>query len=54
MKEILASRMFQAVAVLVIGILAIRIVMKVLESSTGITNALNLLKSPKAFAPTFS
>ena len=33
MKEILASRMFQAVAVLVIGILAIRIVMKVLDKT---------------------
>ena len=33
MKEILASRIFQAVAVLVIGILAIRIVMKLLGAT---------------------
>ena len=33
MKEILASRIFQAVAVLVIGILAIRIVMKLLSAT---------------------
>ena len=33
MKEILASRVFQAVAVLVIGILAIRIVMKLLGAT---------------------
>ena len=33
MNEILASRMFQAVAVLVIGVLAIRIVMKLLNAT---------------------